>query len=174
MAIGHTVPGSLPRSGRTRSRRYESLGADLASPVTEARMESSELGVRAGVDVSVYVDGAERLADLEAGELERCRRRTGPFLDTVGAQLRMVVFVFRAARNWGRLRGDPPVMDDDDRDGGRVLPDLLPGSVVADSLHRVGCLRVVLELPDLADELVVRWARLVLQTFAATSSAIVW
>ena len=116
-------------------------------------MESTELGVRPGVDVSVHFDGAERVAYMAAGELEGRRGRSGFVLDSVGAQLRMVVSLLRTARDWNGIRGDPATVDDDHCNDRRLLLDFLSGGLAVDSLHRVGWIRVVFELQNLANEL---------------------
>ena len=153
MAVGYTVPGNLPCSGRARSRGDESVLTYLAPPIAEAGVESTELGVRAGVDVSEYVDGAERVAHMAAGKLEGRRGRSGLVLDSVGAQLRMVVSLLRAARHWSGLRRDPAAVDDDHCNRGRVLLDFLSCRVAIDSVYRLDRVRVVFKLPNLAVEL---------------------
>ena len=153
MAVGHTVPGSLPRGGRSGSRDYESLVADLASPNAATGVESTALGVRSGMDVSVHVDGVERVAHLAPGKLEGRRGRSGLVLDSVGAQLRLVVSILRTARHRSGIRRDPAAVDDDYCYRGGVLLDFLFSRVVVDSVHCVGRIHVVFELPHVADEL---------------------
>src|ERR1700740_849445 len=113
-------------------------------------MESAELGISSGVDFSLHINGHERLAHLAAGQLERRRGCSGLVLDSVGTPLRMDFPILRAEFPRRGLRREPAVVDDDRCDDGRLLLDFFFSRVVVDSVYRMGRLRVLLELSDLA------------------------